>query len=127
MMGYVFALCSVMLVTLAQLMLRWSMVRLPGIQEIAGQWQPLSLPAVIALCAGLLAYTLSMLCWMLALRRIALSRAYPLLSLSYVLVWLLAIALPIFSEPFHIGALIGVLLIIIGLVFSCLKPAVKKR
>lgn len=64
-MGYVFALCSVMLVTLAQLMLRWSMVRLPGIQEIAGQWQQLSLPAVIALCAGLLAYTLSMLCWML--------------------------------------------------------------
>jgi undecaprenyl phosphate-alpha-L-ara4N flippase subunit ArnF len=93
-MGYVFALCSVMLVTLAQLMLRWSMVRLPGIEEIAGQWQQLSLPAVIALCAGLLAYTLSMLCWMLALRRIALSRAYPLLSLSYVLVWLLAIALP---------------------------------
>ncbi|WP_336797147.1 4-amino-4-deoxy-L-arabinose-phosphoundecaprenol flippase subunit ArnF [Erwinia aphidicola] len=126
-MGYVFALCSVMLVTLAQLMLRWSMVRLPGIQEIAGQWLPLSLPAVIALCAGLLAYTLSMLCWMLALRRIALSRAYPLLSLSYVLVWLLATALPIFSEPFHIGALIGVLLIIIGLVLSCLKPAVKKR
>ena len=126
-MGYVFALCSVMLVTLAQLMLRWSMVRLPGIEEIAGQWLPLSLPAVIALCAGLLAYTLSMLCWMLALRRIALSRAYPLLSLSYVLVWLLATALPIFSEPFHIGALIGVLLIIIGLVLSCLKPAVKKR
>ncbi|MFG7416369.1 hypothetical protein ACG00L_27290, partial [Klebsiella pneumoniae] len=36
---------------------------------------------------GLLGYLLSMVCWYFALHRLPLSKAYALLSLSYILVW----------------------------------------
>lgn len=125
-MGTVLALCSVILVTAAQLMLRWSMMRIQHIDTIA-LWHDLPLQPVLVLAAGLLAYVLSMIFWLLALRRLPLSRAYPLLGLSYVLVWLLAISLPWFSEPFHAGALAGVVLIMLGLICICIKPGNHKR
>jgi undecaprenyl phosphate-alpha-L-ara4N flippase subunit ArnF len=74
----------------------------------------------LALFVGLLAYVFSMGCWFLALRRIALSKAYPLLSLSYVLVWVTAIWLPWLHESFSTGKLIGVSVIFIGLMMVCL-------
>jgi hypothetical protein len=40
-----------------------------------------------ALLLGLMGYVASMGCWYLALHRLALSKAYALLSLSYILVW----------------------------------------
>ncbi|MFE8116027.1 4-amino-4-deoxy-L-arabinose-phosphoundecaprenol flippase subunit ArnF [Brenneria goodwinii] len=121
MKGYGLALCSVMLVTAAQLMLRWAMMQLPGVDAIA-EWRSISLRPALVLCGGLIAYGLSMLCWLLALRRLPLSRAYPVLSLSYVLVWMLAILLPAFAEPFHPGALAGVVLILLGLLCMCVRP-----
>ncbi|MEC5318379.1 4-amino-4-deoxy-L-arabinose-phosphoundecaprenol flippase subunit ArnF [Brenneria populi subsp. brevivirga] len=120
MKGYRLALCSVLLVTAAQLALRWAMVRLPGLDAIA-EWRLSPRPA-LALFAGLTAYGFSMLCWLLALRRLPLSRAYPVLSLSYVLVWMLAILLPAFAEPFHPGALAGVALILLGLLCMGVRP-----
>ncbi len=115
MKGYGLALCSVMLVSLAQLLLRAGMLHFPGWQAIfdGELWQqPLPL---ILLFIGLSAYALSMLCWMLALRHLALSRLYPLLSISYVLVWLAAVSLPMFDEPFRWSSLAGVGLIAAGL------------
>jgi hypothetical protein len=43
-------------------------------------------------------YVASMGCWYLALHRMALSKAYALLSLSYILVWGAAILLPGWGE-----------------------------
>lgn len=116
-MGWLLAFSSVFLVSAAQLLLKWAMVQLPAV----GQLLPfLSLlrqfsPPVLALLAGLLAYALSMLCWLLALRRLPLGRAYPLLSLSYVLVWAAALWLPGLNERFYWGSLAGVALIVAGL------------
>ncbi|QTF09712.1 4-amino-4-deoxy-L-arabinose-phospho-UDP flippase [Brenneria izadpanahii] len=121
MKGYGLALCSVILVTAAQLMLRWSMMRLPGV-EILAEWRSVSPRPLLVLCGGLTAYGFSMLCWLLALRRLPLSRAYPVLSLSYALVWMLAVLLPAFAEPFHPGALAGVALILLGLLCMCARP-----
>ena len=45
-------------------------------------------------------YVASMGCWYLALHRMALSKAYALLSLSYILVWGAAILLPGWGESF---------------------------
>jgi len=59
-----------------------------------------------------------MLCWMLALRHLPLNRLYPLLSLSYVLVWLAAVSLPVFNEPFRWSSLAGVILIMLGLLLN---------
>ncbi len=120
-MAWIFALASVLLVSAAQLLMKWSMVQLPLLTQLTvflrALW-PLS-PAALALAAGILAYAMSMLCWLLALRRMPLSRAYPLLSLSYLLVWGGALWLPVFDEVFMPGKLAGGALILAGLVLIC--------
>lgn len=121
-MGYFWALMSVLLVSCAQLIMKWAMMTLPPVsqhQELIAAFLSLS-PGALALFAGLFAYVFSMCCWFLALRRIALSKAYPLLSLSYVLVWATAIWLPWLNESFSMGKLIGVSVIFIGLLLVCL-------
>ncbi|MTD26887.1 4-amino-4-deoxy-L-arabinose-phosphoundecaprenol flippase subunit ArnF [Erwinia sorbitola] len=116
-MGLLFAFCSVLLVSAAQLLLRWAMMQLPPIGQ-AGHFISVvlrgPLPA-LALLGGLLAYGLSMLFWLLALKRMPLSRAYPLLSLSYLLVWTAALWLPGLNETFLWGKLGGGALILSGL------------
>ena len=114
--GFVFASASVLLVSTAQLGMRWSMTRLPE----PAQWLSainqgeVSLPALGVVSAAVLAYALSMLCWLLALRDLPLGRAYSLLSISYALVYLLAASLPIFHESFTLSKTLGVTLVILG-------------
>lgn len=115
-MGYLWASISVLLVSVAQLALKQAMIRLPALQQLTD-----FLPALLnnpyqalTLLAGLFCYLLSMLCWYLALRRLALSKAYSLLSLSYVLVWLAAGWLPGFHETYSVRGLLGLLAIIAG-------------
>lgn len=114
--GFTLALSSVALVSTAQLGMRWSMARLP----LPADWltalasasvDPLAL-GVVAL--AILAYALSMLCWLGALQHLPLGRAYSLLSISYVLVYLLAASLPGFNEPFSLSRTLGVALVILG-------------
>ncbi|CAM8084995.1 4-amino-4-deoxy-L-arabinose-phosphoundecaprenol flippase subunit ArnF [Cronobacter turicensis] len=126
-MGYVWALTSVLLVSCAQLMMKWAMMSLPLVtQPDALMAAILTLsPGAVALLAGLIAYTCSMGCWFLALRRMALSKAYPLLSLSYVLVWAAAICIPWLNERFSMGKMTGVAVIFIGLLMVCIP--VRKR
>ncbi|ROR05638.1 4-amino-4-deoxy-L-arabinose-phosphoundecaprenol flippase subunit ArnF [Erwinia sp. JUb26] len=116
-MGWVGALCSVLLVSAAQLLMKWAMIQLPTLErplDFAAAILTFSPPA-LALLGGLLAYALSMLCWLLALKRMPLSRAYPLLSLSYLLVWGIALLIPSLSESFLWGKLAGGALILTGL------------
>ncbi|MDF7649567.1 4-amino-4-deoxy-L-arabinose-phospho-UDP flippase [Pantoea sp. Acro-805] len=115
MKGVMLALCSVLLVSLAQLVLRAAMQQFPPLAEILSPQIGQHVKPLLLLCLGLGAYALSMLCWMLALRHLPLNRLYPLLSLSYVLVWLAAISLPMFGEPFRWSNFAGVLLIVLGL------------
>ena len=114
--GFAFASASVLLVSTAQLGMRWSMTRLPE----PAQWLSainqgeVSLPALGVVSAAIMAYALSMLCWLLALRDLPLGRAYSLLSISYALVYLLAASLPIFHESFTLSKTLGVTLVILG-------------
>jgi len=63
---------------------------------------------------AILAYALSMLCWLCALKDLPLGRAYSLLSISYALVYLLAASLPVFNEHFSLSKTLGVALVILG-------------
>ncbi|MFP3515446.1 4-amino-4-deoxy-L-arabinose-phosphoundecaprenol flippase subunit ArnF [Pseudomonas sp. SIMBA_077] len=114
--GFVFASGSVLLVSGAQLGMRWSMTRLPE----PNQWLnaisqgDVSLAALAVVFASIVAYALSMLCWLLALRDLPLGRAYSLLSVSYALVYLLAASLPVFHENFTFSKTLGVALVILG-------------
>ncbi len=64
--GITFALGSVLLVSAAQLGMRWSMSHLPQPE----QWlsAPVDLTAVAVVLLAIFAYALSMLCWLAALR-----------------------------------------------------------
>ena len=114
--GFAFASGSVLLVSAAQLGMRWSMTRLPE----PAQWLnaisqgDVSLIALVVVFAAIAGYGLSMLCWLLALRDLPLGRAYSLLSVSYALVYLLAASLPFFDEHFTLSKTLGVTLVILG-------------
>ena len=114
--GFAFAAGSVLLVSSAQLGMRWSMTRLPQ----PAQWLEainqgeVSIAALAVVFAAIVAYALSMLCWLLALRDLPLGRAYSLLSISYALVYLLAASLPVFHESFTLSKTLGVTLVILG-------------
>lgn len=114
--GRVLALGSVLLVSTAQLAMRWSMQRLPAPEQwwTTAQSGDINPAALFCVLAAILAYGLSMLCWLLALRDIPLSRAYALLGISYALVYLLAAFLPFFNETLSVPRTVGVTLIVLG-------------
>lgn len=112
----VLALGSVVLVSAAQLGMRWSMSRLPTptawLGALAEGSAPLLAFAIVAM--AIVAYGLSMLCWLGALRDLPLGRAYSMLSMSYALVYVLAACLPTFDEHFSLLRTLGVTLVILG-------------
>ncbi|MCX8983178.1 4-amino-4-deoxy-L-arabinose-phosphoundecaprenol flippase subunit ArnF [Citrobacter portucalensis] len=116
-MGVFWGLCSVMITSIAQLSLGFAMDNLPPML------QPLAFISAVfsvsigafALYAGLAGYLLSVICWHKALHQLALSKAYALLSLSYVLVWVTSMILPGWQGTFSVKALAGVLCIMAGL------------
>ena len=114
--GFTFASASVVLVSSAQLGMRWSMTRLPEPTHWldALRHGEVSLAAVAVVSGAIVAYALSMLCWLLALRDLPLGSAYSLLSISYALVYLLAASLPMFHENFTLSKTLGVTLVILG-------------
>lgn len=125
MKGYCYAAASVALVSAAQLLLRWAMMHLPGFDGLEVKLLLAAPLPCAALAGGLIAYGSSMVCWLYTLHYLPLSRAYPLLSLSYVLVWTGAILLPPFHEVFRWSSAAGIGLILLGLL--CVNtPACKK-
>lgn len=128
-MGLLWGLCSVIITSIAQLGLGFAMANLPPMT----QWQTF-IPALfsvhtgtLALFSGLVGYLLSVFCWHNALYYLALSKAYALLSLSYVLVWVASIILPGWQGTFSLKALLGVLCIMAGLMFIFLPAPRKTR
>jgi undecaprenyl phosphate-alpha-L-ara4N flippase subunit ArnF len=77
----------------------------------------LSLPAAntLYLALGVILYAASMLAWIVALTRFPVSLAYPMLSVSYVIVYAAAALLPVFGESVSIGKSLGVGLIALGI------------
>jgi undecaprenyl phosphate-alpha-L-ara4N flippase subunit ArnF len=116
--GLLLASASVLLVSSAQLGMRWSMVRLPQPAQWldAIQAGSVDIHALAVVMASIGAYALSMLCWLGALRDLPLSRAYSLLSISYALVYLSATFLPFFNESLSVSRTLGVTLIVLGVV-----------
>lgn len=65
--------------------------------------------------AGLVFYGISMVAWLRVLAVFALSYAYPLLSVSYVLVYAGAAAWPRLAEPMSLAGTCGVMLVVAGI------------
>ena len=114
--GFSLAAASVLLASGAQLGMRWSMSRLPTPEQWPAALENgvLAGTALTVVALAIVAYGLSMLCWLGALRDLPLGRAYSLLSISYVLVYVLAASLPLFDEGFTSTRTLGVALVTLG-------------
>lgn len=116
--GYLWVIGSALLVTVAQLSLKMGVVELPsfslGWHWLQVDWLLANITSLSIIFLGLVCYALSMLCWLFALKYIALNKAYPLISLSYVFVYILAVVLPWFNEPASWLKVTGIAFILLG-------------
>lgn len=109
--AHVFIIFSIVLSASAQLLMRAGML----------EFQPLKivdvlsiLPSALWVLTGLACYAASMLCWLLALQSYPLSFAYPMLSISYILVYIGAVFWQRLGESYSHWKTSGILLIMIG-------------
>jgi undecaprenyl phosphate-alpha-L-ara4N flippase subunit ArnF len=112
-LGLALVCCSVLLVSAAQLLLKNAAMHTDGLRNLGVIVAQMQLKILGPFIGGLLCYGISMLIWQRALGELPLSIAYPLLSLSYPLVYLATLLLPGFIEtinPQRIGGLIFVLI-----------------
>lgn len=114
--AWMMVFATVIFTTYGQLILKWQVsTRASAPFKLVENWPPLLLlllrPWVIS--AFVAAFCAS-LCWMLAISRLDLSRAYPFMALNFLLVCLLAV--PLFGETVTPAKLAGLSLIIVGLV-----------
>jgi undecaprenyl phosphate-alpha-L-ara4N flippase subunit ArnF len=111
--------CSIVLSAAAQLLMKAGMLELGNLDMT----QTLNIsPAIIAsllpvltwVLAGLVLYAISMLTWMGALTRYELSLVYPLLGISYVLVYIGAVIWPHLHETVSVSKTVGIVFIVAG-------------
>ncbi|ATW30310.1 4-amino-4-deoxy-L-arabinose-phospho-UDP flippase [Candidatus Williamhamiltonella defendens] len=128
MKGYLYGLSSVLLASFAQLLLKWGMIDLPKTEtiEINLSFVIAHMHSLMAIILGLLAYMISMLSWFFTLRYLPLHQAYPLISMSYALVYLAAVSLPCFNETATILKTLGVSLVLLG-IWIVVFPAKHKK
>ncbi|HZF30487.1 MAG TPA: 4-amino-4-deoxy-L-arabinose-phospho-UDP flippase [Gammaproteobacteria bacterium] len=86
-----------------------------GAHVAAADWAA-AVPAASWTGLGLASYVASLLAWLLVLARYPLSYAYPLLGLSYVLVYVCATRWPVFGESATPLRTFGTLLVVAGVV-----------
>ncbi|MDR2839614.1 MAG: hypothetical protein LBV49_13765 [Azonexus sp.] len=119
---------SALLVSVAQLLLKRAAVDLDAIIALfmpSAAPQPPSataLQAAVMLLLGLLCYGLSLLCWLRALGELPLSIAYPLLGVSYPLVYLGSLLLPGFDDHLSLMRCLGLLSVVIGITLLAPRP-----
>lgn len=109
-MVYAAALLSILLIAVAQVLLKM------GVQSACSP--KLSASAIVPLLtdtkflAGIAAYGLSLLLWLHVLSQLEVSRAYPLVSLGYIIT--MVIAYLWLGEPLSVGKAVGTTLIVVG-------------
>jgi len=103
--GWAFASLTVAVLAsaVAQLLLKTGVILVSD--SLAGLWW---------LAGGLACYAVSLLAWLHVLTRLPLSVAYPMLGISYILVYVGAMASPLLSEAFTPTRAAGVLLVTCG-------------
>lgn len=116
--GWAWLTVSVLLVSFAQLALKYAMQQLPpdsGFSVYMELLRPANIVSVdLPVVLGIIAYLLSVICWLGTLARLPLSMAYPVLAISYLFVYGGAIVLPWFEEVVSATRLTGIVLVIAG-------------
>lgn len=108
----------------AQLLMKTGMsaVTLSDIDSAIQSWTSYPLHTLLIL-TGIVTYILSMVVWVYVLKNNKLSKAYPLLSLGYVVVYGLAAFWPGIQEPYTLKKTIGITFIVFGVWYSQRSPS----
>lgn len=107
---------TILLTSYGQLVIKW---QANSYQTTTTGWLG-KLPAVVQLLlqpwviSAFIAAFAASLCWMLAVSRLELSRAYPFMALNFLIVCVVAV--PLFGEVFTVSKAIGLTTVIIGLI-----------
>jgi len=117
-MGYFYIIGTIGFTVYGQLILKWRIARLTNWPEntTAKLFYLLKALPDPFILSGLLAAFVASLFWMLAMAKFPLSYAYPFMSLSFVLVFLLSAVF--FHETITWTKVAGLMLVILGLIVS---------
>jgi drug/metabolite transporter (DMT)-like permease len=107
----ILALTSISLSAIAQLLMKIGMTRLQSPNDSQGALGVATSPYILA---GFAAYGVGAVLWLQVLSKIDLSRAYPLVSLGFVIVAMLSWL--VLGEKLPLTRLVGISLIVIGVV-----------
>lgn len=122
---YRYVLLSILLGVLAQLFMKQGVLGMDDkwlSMAMQGVLSSLSVMPVLSILLGAFLYFMAMVSWVYALRNVALSKAYPLLSFSYPLVCLGAVVWPGINEDVNITSMIGIVLITVGALIVSTSP-----
>jgi multidrug transporter EmrE-like cation transporter len=116
-MSYIYVLSTILLTVYGQLIIKWQVAKTSATLGSATPFDTLkTLLTAPWVLSGFGAAFLASLTWMLAMRRLQLSHAYPFMSLNFVLVLLLSAMF--FNEPMSRAKVLGVAVIVLGVVIG---------
>lgn len=119
--AYALIALTIALTVYGQIVLKWQ------VGVLAPNGMPSRLPDIIAIVlspwvlSAFFAAFLASLCWMGALSKLPLSKAYPFMALSFPTVAVLAVL--IFREQLNLPKLLGIGLIVLGAIVLSRAPA----
>lgn len=115
-MSYLYILLTILLTVYGQVVLKWQLVKAGILPDTSTEkmWFFIRLLTSPGIISTYLAAFLASLAWMAAVRELPLSHAYPITSLTFVLV--LAFSGVLFHEAITPAKVIGMGLIVLGIV-----------
>jgi len=112
----------------AQLLMKTGLgsITLSDFDSLVQSWTYLPVHTTLIIL-GVVIYILSMVVWVYTLKNHTLSKAYPILSLGYVVVYLLAAFWPGIQEPYTLQKSLGISLIVFGVWYSQKSPSLESK
>ena len=120
-MGYIYIFLTILFTVYGQLVIKWRMPMKGQLPEELIEKIKFILWAYTDLwiLSGFVAAFMASMTWAAAMTKFDLSFAYPFMSLSFVLVFILSIL--IFNEPFSWAKFVGLSFIVLGVIISVQK------
>ena len=114
--GFAYVLGTIFFTVYGQIVLKWQVAKAGALPATLSERIPFLLSLILNpwVLSGLLGGFFAFLCWLGALTKFELSYAYPFMSLAFVFVLVLSVAL--FHEPLTVAKILGVLFIIAGII-----------
>lgn len=117
-MGFAYIFATIVFTVYGQIILKWKIDKygsLPGewLDKVAFIFRLLLDPVILS---GFLSAFIASLFWMAAMTKFNISFAYPFMSLSFVLVFVISVFL--FGEPITSQKVIGLSLIVLGIIVT---------